>query len=115
MLFCEKCKQSFGSEDSEFYPEASSKLAEPLKSTRCPACRVVGKIKWKVEKFKKINARFDGFFQCYRRHDGVPLPEEAYPGDFPCPKCRAPSIETGIDCYREYYKCRECSHSFSVK
>lgn len=114
MLFCTKCKQSFGGEDSELYTVLNP-IPEPLASTRCPMCRVVGKLSWKVAKFRKVNAKFDGFFQCYRRHDGVPIPEETYGGDFPCPKCRAPSLETGVDCYREYYKCRDCEHSFSVK
>lgn len=115
MLFCEKCKQSFGGEDSEFYPEACSKLPEPMRTTRCPACRVVGKLKWKSKEFKKIDAKFDFFFQCWRLANGNPLINISEHYHFPCPKCHGPGIETGITVYAEHYKCKDCDHSFSVK
>lgn len=114
MLFCTKCKQSFDGSDSGVYQEAALADPLPLEKTRCPSCRVIGKITWKPKTFKKIDAKFDYFFQCFRKANGDPFTIKPDTWDFSCPKCHGPSKEVGVDTYNEYYVCLDCEHSFIV-
>lgn len=56
---------------------------------------------------------FDFDMQEYRNTNGEVIPDV---GDFPCPKCRAPSEMTSYDAYYEYYKCMNlnCTNEFRV-
>lgn len=114
MLFCDKCKLSFCGDDADLYPDQRGKMGESLSSTRCPACRVIGKMKWKGKEYKRINAKFDYFFQCYRKANGTPISTIDGGFHFPCPKCAGPAIETHVTYTHEHYKCKDCDHEFKV-